>query len=149
MNKLLESMDPQGVLNMADTDETTMITGVDPTKSGDAHATAHDVSLTDNSSNSRSGSGSTCEESGNRSENMEVSSPSFRIVDIEPRPSAQQIQVPLHGHADAVGMNPVPGLIPATTTAADGAGYNGSSLRGSVDSCVLRKTGYSWQNDHR
>jgi hypothetical protein len=51
---------------------------------------------------------------------MEVSSPSFRIVDIEPRPSAQQIQVLLHGHADAVGLNPVPGLILATTTAADG-----------------------------
>jgi hypothetical protein len=57
MNKLLVSMDPQGLLNMADRDETAMVSGVvDPTKSGDAHARAHDISLTDNGSKSGSGS---------------------------------------------------------------------------------------------
>ncbi len=85
MNKLLASMDPQGLLNMADTEENTTNTTntrVDLTKSGDAHAAAHDVSLSDNGSESGSSAGSTREKHGNRSETMEVSSPNFRIVDI-------------------------------------------------------------------
>ena len=67
-------------------EENTENTGVDPTKSGDAHAAAHEVSLTDNGNESGSDAGSTREEQGNRSETMEVSPPNFRIVDIEPRP---------------------------------------------------------------
>jgi hypothetical protein len=38
MSKLLESMDPQGLLNMADQEDSTGDIGIDNTKSGDAHA---------------------------------------------------------------------------------------------------------------
>ncbi len=95
MHKLLESMDPQGLLNMAETEDATASAGVDPTMGGDAHADTHNVSLTDNGSESSSSACSTREKTGNQSETMEIGSPKFRIVDIEPRPSAaptQQIQ---------------------------------------------------------
>ncbi len=105
MNKLLASMDPQGLLNMADTEENTANTGVDLTKSGDAHAAAHDVSLTDNGSESGSSAGSTRGKPGNRSETMEVSSPNFRIVDIELRPGTQQLPV----------LTAKPGPLPSTS----------------------------------
>ncbi len=111
MNKLLASMDPQGLLNMADAEENTTSTGVDPTKSGDAHAAPHDVSLTDNGSESGSSAGSTREKSGNRSETMEVGSPRFRIVDIELRPGTQQFQVlPPPGPDAATDPAPAPVL---------------------------------------
>jgi hypothetical protein len=56
MSRLLESMDPQGLLNMGDREETTHPEGVDHTKSGDAHAAEHDISFTDNGSDAGSGS---------------------------------------------------------------------------------------------
>jgi hypothetical protein len=121
MNKLLASMDPQGLLNMAETEENTentTNTGVDPTKSGDAHAAAHDVSLTDNGSDSGSSAGSTREKHGNRSETMEVSSPNFRIVDIELRPGTQQLPGPPPPGPDAA-TNPDPALVPVPTATAN------------------------------
>jgi hypothetical protein len=45
MSKLLKSMDPQGLLNMADQEDGAGDNGHDITKSGDAHAGAHAVSL--------------------------------------------------------------------------------------------------------
>jgi hypothetical protein len=116
MNKLLESMDPQGLLNMAETEEATGSAGVDPTKGGDAHADAHDVSLTDNGSESGSSAGSSKEKTGNQSETMEVGSPKFRIVDIEPRPSAAQVpQFQPSSATESAAMNPVPVPVPDPT----------------------------------
>jgi hypothetical protein len=122
MNKLLASMDPQGLLNMTETEEkmeeNMENTGVDPTKSGDAHAAAHEVSLTDNGSESGSSAGSTRDKHGNRSETMEVSSPNFRIVDIELRPGTgtQQLTAPSPPGPDAT-TNPDPARPVPTTTA--------------------------------
>jgi hypothetical protein len=124
MNKLLASMDPQGLLNMAETEEmteeNTENTGVDQTKRGDAHAAAHEVSLTDNGSDSGSSVGSAREKHGNRSETMEVSSPNFRIVDIEPRPDTgtQQFPAPPPPGREAA-SNPDPALIPVPATTAN------------------------------
>jgi hypothetical protein len=124
MNKLLASMDPQGLLNMTETEErmeeNTENTGVDPTKSGDAHAAAHEVSLTDNGSESGSSAGSTREKHGNRSETMEVSSPNFRIVDIEPKPGTgtQQFPAPPPPGREAA-SNPDPAQIPVPPTTTD------------------------------
>jgi hypothetical protein len=99
MNKLIESMDPQGLLNMGDQDEGQQTSGVDLTRGGDAHAAEHEVSLTDNGSEcggeARSGSGpGGSEHNGSEtgSENMEVCSPGFRIVDIQPRVNPQSLQ---------------------------------------------------------
>ncbi len=105
MSRLLESMDPQGLLNMGDREETTHPEGVDHTKSGDVHAAEHDISFTDNGSDAGSGSGqdgSKLDGSGhdgsgeNRigkdSEEMEISAPNFRIVDILPPASLMTIK---------------------------------------------------------
>jgi len=47
MTKLLASMDPQGLLNVADQEESHSHAGVDPSKAGDVHAEAHEISLTE------------------------------------------------------------------------------------------------------
>jgi hypothetical protein len=52
MSKLLASMDPQGLLNVVEQEESHIQSGVDPSKAGDAHAEAHEVSLTDGGSKS-------------------------------------------------------------------------------------------------
>jgi hypothetical protein len=57
MSKLLKSMDPQGLLNMADQEDGAGDNGNDITKSGDAHAGAHAVSLSHDDS-SEAGTGS-------------------------------------------------------------------------------------------
>jgi hypothetical protein len=114
MHKLLESMDPQGLLNMAETEDATASAGVDPTMGGDAHADTHNVSLTDNGSESGSSAGSTREKTENQSETMEIGSTKFRIVDIEPRPSAaptQQIQSSTTNESAA--RTPGPGPVPS------------------------------------
>jgi hypothetical protein len=108
-------MDPQRLLNMAETEEATASAGVDPTLGGDAHANTHNVSLTDNGSESGSSAGSTREKTGNQSETMEIGSPKFRIVDIEPRPSAaptQQIQSSTMNESAERNPGPGPGPSP-------------------------------------
>jgi hypothetical protein len=97
MSKLLASMDPQGLLNEADQDDSHIHTGVDPSKTGDGHTAAHEVSLTDNGSESGSGSGTEKDGSGRESEKMETNTPNFRIVDIESRPDLQPIQTMQYG----------------------------------------------------
>jgi hypothetical protein len=92
MSKLLASMDPQGLLNEADQEDSQTHTGVDPSKTGDAHAAAHEVSLTDSGSESGSGSGTEQDDSGREPEKMDTNPPNFRIVDIESRPDLQPIQ---------------------------------------------------------
>jgi hypothetical protein len=100
MSKLLASIDPQGLLNEADQEESHTHTGVDPSKTGDAHAAAHEVSLTDNGSESGSGCDTEKDESGRESEKMDTNPPNFRIVDIESRPDLQPIRTMQYG-ADA------------------------------------------------
>jgi len=119
MNRLLESMDPQGLLNIGDRDETTHHEGVDLTKGGDAHADEHDISLTDNGSDAESGSGQDGSKpdgsdhdgtgesrTGKESEAMDTSAPNFRIVDILPPANLMMIQ-PLQPAGAATDPNPV------------------------------------------
>ncbi len=119
MSRLLESMDPQGLLNMGDREETTNTKGVDLTKSGDVHAAKHDISFTDNGSDAgsefrRDGSrpdgsgqdGSGENQTGKDSEGMEISTPNFRIVDILPPSTLMMIQ-PLQPAGAGTDPNPV------------------------------------------
>ncbi len=112
-------MDPQGLLNMGEREETTHPEGVDHMKSGDAHAAEHDISLTDNGSDAESGSGQDGSKpdgsdhdgsGGNRigkdSEAMDTSAPSFWIVDILPPASLMTIQ-PLQPVGAGTDPNPV------------------------------------------
>ena len=98
MSKLLASMDPQGLLNVADQEESHSHAGVDPSKAGDAHAESHEVSLTDGGSDS--GSGSEKDETGREQEKMDTNPLNFRILDMEARPDLQPIQVMQQGEAD-------------------------------------------------
>jgi hypothetical protein len=132
MSKLLESMDPQGLLNIGDQEETTHPDGVDHTKSGDVHTAEHDVSLADNGSDHGSDAGSGSRQDGSRpdgsghdgsgdnrigkdSEEMEVSPPNFRIVDILPPTSLMMIQ-PLQPVGVATDPNPAPTQLAGTGT---------------------------------
>jgi hypothetical protein len=90
-------MDPQGLLNEADQEESHTHSGVDPSKAGDAHAAAHEVSLTDGGSDS----GSEKDEPGREPEKMDTNPPNFRIVDIESRPDLQPIQMMQQGAEDS------------------------------------------------
>ncbi len=98
MSKLLASMDPQGLLNVADQEESHSHTGVDPSKAGDVHAEAHEVSLSDGGSESRSGSKK--DETGGEQVKMDTNPPNFRIVDIEARPGFQPFQMMQQGAVD-------------------------------------------------
>jgi hypothetical protein len=131
MSRLLESMDPQGLLNMGDREETTHPEGVDHTKSGDVHAAEHDISFTDNGSDAGSGSrqdgsrpdGSGHDDSGENqigkdSEEMEISTPNFRIVDILPPTSLMMIQ-PLQ--PVGAGTDPNPAQTQRAGTGTDGS----------------------------
>jgi hypothetical protein len=121
-------MDPQGLLNMGDREETSHPEGVDHTKSGDAHAAEHDISLTDNGSDAGSGSGqdgskpdgSGHDDSGeNRigkdSESMDTTVPNFRIVDILPPASLMTIQ-PLQPVGAGTDPNPLQTMNAVTGT---------------------------------
>ncbi len=132
MSKLLERMDPQGLLNVGEQEEPTHPDGVDHTKSGDVHAAEHDVSLTDNGSDHGSDAGSGSRKDGSRpdgsghdgsgdnrpgkdSEEMEVSSPNFRIFDILPPTSLMMIQ-PLQPSGVVTDPNPAPTQFGGTGT---------------------------------
>ncbi len=121
-------MDPQGLLNIGEREESTHPEGVDLTKSGDVHAAEHDISLTNNGSDAGSGSrqdGSRPDGSGydgpdeNRigkeSEEMEISPPNFRIVDILPPTSLMMIQ-PLQPVGGGMDPNPAPAQLAGTGT---------------------------------
>jgi hypothetical protein len=116
MSKLIESMDPQGLLNIGDQEDNRHSnSGVDPSKEGDAHRDEHEISLTDNGSDRGSAAGSGSEHDGSeragsakKGYRMEVGSPNFRIVDILPPATLQAIvplQPPVHA---AAGQVPVP-----------------------------------------
>ncbi len=93
---------------MAEMEEATTSARVDPTMGGDAHADAHNVSLTDNGCESGSSAGSTQEKTGNQSETMEIGSAKFRIVNIEP-------QLQLSSTTESGVMNPGPVPAPDPT----------------------------------
>jgi hypothetical protein len=116
MSKLIESMDPQGLLNIGDQEDNRHSnSGVDLSKEGDAHRDEHEISLTDNGSDRGSAAGSGSEHDGSeragsakKGDRMEVGSPNFRIVDILP-PATLQAIVPLQPPAhSAAGQVPDP-----------------------------------------
>jgi hypothetical protein len=119
MSKLLESMDPQGLLNMADTEEAATDTaadnGNDITTGGNAHAGAHNVSPSHADSN-ESGTGSThgdeSAEPGEDNNKMEVEPPGFRIVDIEAPIGIMPIPIVQSGNGTASSVL-VPPIAPA------------------------------------
>jgi hypothetical protein len=100
MSKLLESMDPQGLLNMADTEDAATDTaahnGNNITTGGDAHAGAHNISPS-HADSSESGTGSMhgdeSAEPGEDNNKMEVEPPGFRIVDVEAPAGIQPIPI--------------------------------------------------------
>ncbi len=116
MTKLLASMEPQGLLNVADQEESHNHAGVDPSKAGDVHAEAHEISLTDGGSESGSGSGK--DETGEEQVKMDTNPPNFRIVDIE-APTVQPFQVMQQGAGDPADAGASAGEIGAA--AAQGA----------------------------
>ncbi len=97
MTKLLASMDPQGLLNVADQEESHSHAGVDPSKAGDVHAEAHEISLTDGGSESGSGSGK--DETGEEQVKMDTNPPNSCIVDIE-APGFQPLLMMQQGAGD-------------------------------------------------
>ena len=120
MSNLLKSMDPQGLLNMADQEDEAG--DHDATKGGDVHAGTHAVSLSHEGS-SEAGSGSKSSEEtadpGEDQNKMDVETPRFRIVDIE-APAASATTTfslnasPADGSARPV-LDPVPlAVLPAT-----------------------------------
>jgi hypothetical protein len=90
MSKLLESMDPQGLLNEAYQEDGPTDDGVDQNKKGDEHAGQHVVSLSHSGSESGSGTGDESSDPAAKNSRMEVEPPSYRIVDIEP-PTMQTV----------------------------------------------------------
>ncbi len=131
MSKLLESIDPQGLLNEAYQEDGPTDDGVDRNKKGDEHAGQHVVSLSHSGSDSGSGSGDESGEPAAQNSKMEVEPPSYRIVDIEPPvmqlAALQNPAIPAptpDGSADpAASPSPamIPAMIPAMNPALDAA----------------------------
>ncbi len=121
MSKLLESMDPQGLLNEAYQEDGPTDDGVDHNKKGDEHAGQHVVSLSHSGSDSGSGSGDESGEPAAENSNKEVEPPNYRIVDIEP-PVMQsaELQNPAIP-APTQGGSADPAMIPAMNPALDAA----------------------------
>jgi hypothetical protein len=120
MIKLLESMDPQGLLNMADTEEaatdTTADNGNDITTYGRrCHAGAHTVSPS-HADSSESGTGSMhgdeSAEPGEDNNKMEVEPPGFRVVDVEAPIGIMPIPIVQSGNGTASSV-----LVPPTALA--------------------------------
>jgi hypothetical protein len=118
MSKLLESMDPQGLLNEAYQEDGPTDDGVDQNKRGDEHAGQHVVSLSHSGSESGSGTEDESGEPAAENSRMEVEPPSYRIVDIEP-PAMQtaESQHPAFSTPTQSG-SAMPAMIPAMIPAA-------------------------------